>query len=47
MSLMMVGNLNRDEMINYAGEHVMDRVLSGGGPFLVYDWDSLRGGLKR
>ncbi len=43
----LVGNLNRQEMIDYMGEHCMDRVLSGGGPLLVFDWESARGGLKR
>lgn len=43
----LVGNLNQDEMVDYAGEHVIDRVLAGRGPFLVFDWGSMRGGLKR
>ncbi len=44
---LLVGNLDRQEMIDYMGEHCIDRVLSGGGPLLVFDWDSMRGGIKR
>ena len=38
----LAGNLNREEMSLYMGEHILDRVLAGKGPFMVFDWESRR-----
>jgi DNA replication protein DnaC len=37
-----ISNLSKDEVFNYLGERVADRLREDGGKLLVFDWESYR-----
>lgn len=42
----LISNRGKDDLPNYLGDRVMDRLRENGGKLVVFDWDSERGSIQ-